>query len=397
MLTVQQAFEYIMQTSATTSCEMVDISEADGRVLMETIIADRPFPPFDRITMDGIAINYDDYANGNRSFVIQGIQAAGDPQKTLTGGCCIEVMTGTVLPANADTVIPYEHLQQTGNAFIVINEAERLQNVHRKASDVSEGEVLLDNGIIIGGAEIAVLASVGKQQVVVSKKLKVALVATGNELVPVNQRPEAHQIRISNVYALKAVLNNHNTTCTIFHLNDDKKELLQSFSGLFTEYDLIICSGGVSAGKLDYIPEVLSTLGVDIKFHKVKQRPGKPLLFAVSKNNVLFFGLPGNPVSGFMCLHRYVIPWIHQTLGIKRPVEPVKAVLKEDIFFDKPLAFFPPVYITTSNDGILIADPHLTNGSGDFATLTSANAFLELPDGKDVFKKGEVYDAWFYR
>ncbi|MEX6689721.1 molybdopterin molybdotransferase MoeA [Danxiaibacter flavus] len=397
MLTVQQAFEYIMQTSSTASRETVDISDADGRVLMETIIADRPFPPFDRITMDGIAINYNDYGNGQRSFAIQGMQAAGDPQKTLADGCCIEVMTGTVLPANADTVIPYEHLQQVNNTFLVTNEVVKQQNIHRKASDVGEGEVLLDNGVCIGGAEIAVLASVGKQQVTVSKKLKVALVATGNELVPVNQRPEAHQVRMSNVYALKAVLNNHNTTCTILHLNDDKKELLQSFSSLFNEYDLIICSGGVSAGKLDYIPEVLAELAVDIKFHKVKQRPGKPLLFAVSKNNVLFFGLPGNPVSGFMCLHRYVIPWIHKTIGIKTPVEPLKAVLKEDILFDKPLTFFPPVHITTSNNGTLIADPHLTNGSGDYATLTSANAFLELPDGKDIFKKGEVYDAWFYR
>ncbi|MCO4292375.1 molybdopterin molybdotransferase MoeA [Solitalea sp. MAHUQ-68] len=397
MLTVQEAFACVMNTAVDFGIEEVSITQAHGRILRETIYADRPFPPFDRVTMDGIALNFQDYENGRTDFEIQGLQAAGFQQQKLQHNGCIEIMTGAILPDNTDTVVPYEDIFRNQNTFSIIKGIQKGQNIHQQGSDVKKGEALLYPGIKITGAEIAVLATVGKTNIRVSRQPKIALVATGDELIAINEEPKLHQLRISNVYAFQSVLNEIGVEAYIHHIKDDKETLHKEFSNLFAQYDLIICSGGVSAGKFDYIPEVLKELNVATRFHKVKQRPGKPLLFAVSDKNVPFFGLPGNPVSGFMCLHRYVLPWLYQSLQMNPVPVQMQAVLTKDVKFDKPLTYFIPVNVQVTSQGSLHANPHLTNGSGDFAILTSANAFMELDEKKDEFKAGEIYPVWFYK
>lgn len=398
MITVNEAFDKIMATASDFGTEVVSIMQAEGRVLREKIVADRAFPPFDRVTMDGIAVNWNDFAEGKRTFEVEDLQAAGMPQKTLKGNGCIEVMTGAIIPENTDTVIPYEDLLKNEKAktFTVEKNINKGQNIHTQGSDVKQGEVLLNEGVKITGAETAILATVGKDLVLVSRQPLVALVATGDELVEITEVPEKHQLRMSNVYALYNQLKRLGIEATIHHIKDEKEALQTDFSLLFEEKDVIICSGGVSAGKFDYIPQVLNDLGVDVLFHKVKQRPGKPFLFGVSKRNVPFFGLPGNPVSGFMCLHRFVIPWLLKSLQLPHVKSITQAVLATTVNFDKPLTFFAPVELSISAQGYVSATPQLTNGSGDFATLTSANAFIELPENKDVFKAGEVYPVWIY-
>lgn len=289
MLTVNEAFETVINTAADFGTELVAIKQAEGRILREKIIADRPFPPFDRVTMDGIAIKWSSYAEGKRTFEIEDLQAAGMPQKTLHGNGCVEVMTGAIVPENADTIIPYEDLvkNETGS-FAVVKEIKRNQNIHVRGSDVELGAVLLNEGIRIGGAETAVLATVGKDKALVSKQPKIAIVATGDELVEITDQPEQHQLRMSNVYALYNQFKNIGIEASIHHFKDDKEVLSANFSLLFKEKDAIICSGGVSAGKFDYIPQVLNELGVTILFHKVKQRPGKPFLFGLAENKVPF-------------------------------------------------------------------------------------------------------------
>ncbi|POY36320.1 molybdopterin molybdenumtransferase MoeA [Solitalea longa] len=395
MLSVSEAFNIVLETVVDFGTEHVEITQANGRILRESIIADRPFPPFDRVTMDGIAISFSDYERGKKVFNIEALQAAGMPAKTLRNGC-IEVMTGAILPENTDTIIPYEDISRQENSFVIDKPIKKGQNIHLKGSDVVIDAIMLLPGIKITAAEIAVLATVGKTKALVSRLPKVALVATGDELVQIDQTPLPHQLRMSNVFAMHSLLLNLGVNASIHHLIDEKEVLQKSFTELFASNDMIICSGGVSAGKFDYIPEVLKGLGVETRFHKVKQRPGKPLLFGVSAQKVPFFGLPGNPVSGFMCMCRYVLPWIKKSMKMNLE-KPTHAILNIDFKFDKPLTFFLPVKTETSNDGYLLADPAATNGSGDFATLTSANAFMELPEDKDEFKAGEVYSVWFYK
>ncbi|MEO6908815.1 MAG: molybdopterin-binding protein, partial [Abditibacteriaceae bacterium] len=178
----------------------------------------------------------------------------------------------------------------------------------------------------------------------------------------------------------------------MIHILDDADITRQQISRCLEEYDVILLSGGVSMGKFDYVPKVLEELSVQKYFHKVQQRPGKPFWFGAHSNGTLVFALPGNPVSAFMCLHRYFVPWLEASLDI--PSSSSYAILNGDIFFDRPLQYFLQVKIQIDDKGQLLATPVDGKGSGDFANLLDADAFMELPAEKSTFKKGDVYKVW---
>lgn len=401
MMRVPEAFAAIMATVRDFGTERVPFEAAVGRVLRETIYADRDFPPFDRVTMDGISINYDSYVRGQRIFGLEDIQAAGMPQMQLRNlADCMEVMTGAVLPDLTDTVIPYEHLDITEHEgfrrFTILKEVTKGQFIHRRGSDAPEGKPLLEPGIRLSAAEAGVLATVGKTQVLVSKLPRVVLIATGNELVPVSDKPEAHQLRISNIYSLAAALQGLGIQAEKVHLPDDVQHLTQHLNTLIPSADVLICTGAVSAGKYDHLPEVLKAAGMQEVFHKVQQRPGKPLLFGKFSNGPVVFALPGNPVSGFMCYYRYVQPWLNACLQ-DITNKPAFAVLEEDVNFDKPLEYYLPVKLKCSPEGQWLAMPAIYHGSGDLASLLLADAFMALPADQDVFRKGSSFPVWKFR
>lgn len=399
MMRVPEAFAAILATVRDFGTESVPFEAATGRVLRETIYADRPFPPFDRVTMDGISIHYDSYVRGQRVFGLEDVQAAGMPQMQLRNlADCMEVMTGAVVPDLTDTVIPYEHLDISEHEgfrrFTILKEVTKGQFIHRVGSDAQEGKPLLEPGIRLGAAEAGVLATVGKTQVLVSKLPRVVLIATGNELVPVGDKPEAHQLRMSNVYSLAAAL--QGISAEIVHLPDDVQHLTQHINRLIPTADVLICTGAVSAGKYDHLPEVLKTAGMQEIFHKVQQRPGKPLLFGTFNNGPVVFGLPGNPVSGFMCYYRYIQPWLKACMQ-DITSKPEFAVLEEDVTFDKPLEYYLPVKLKCSPEGVVLATPAAYHGSGDLASLLLADAFMALPADQDVFRKGSSFPVWKFR
>ena len=390
-------FEFRVLSTANPKRETQNakLQKSIGRILAEDIVADRDFPPYDRVTMDGIAINFSSFQEGQRSFFIENIQAAGQPPLTLTEeNNCIEIMTGAVTPSGCDTVVRYEDLKiENSFAQIQIENIDFQQNTHKKGSDRKAGDVLIQKGTRLSAAEIGTAATVGKSILQVYTLPKVAIISTGNELVEINETPELHQIRRSNVYAIAALLaDKFNIDAQLFHFNDDETEITEGVKNILTDYDLMILSGAVSEGKFDFVPKALELNGVKCLFHKVSQRPGKPLWFGQkeneTENGTVVFGLPGNPVSTFMCACRYVLPWIEAFLGQNRT--PQYATLSEDFSFKPSLTYFLQVKIANIQ-GVLTAKPITGGGSGDLANLNDADGFLELPLEKTVFLKGEVF------
>jgi molybdopterin molybdotransferase len=240
------------------------------------------------------------------------------------------------------------------------------------------------------------MASIGATQVLVKKLPKVVIVSTGDELVEVTATPLPYQIRRSNNYTIKAVLQQYELHPQLLHIPDDPNITKQQLEHCLQEYDVIILSGGISMGKFDYVPEALEALNVQKLFHKVQQRPGKPFWFGKHQNGVLVFAFPGNPVSTFMCLHRYFLPWLKTSLGLTS-IPALYAQLAEDITFTPPLHYFLQVQIQVNDKGVLIATPIEGNGSGDFANLTETDAFMELPAEQNTFTKGSVFRIWPFK
>ncbi|RPE09301.1 molybdopterin molybdenumtransferase MoeA [Chitinophaga lutea] len=401
MMRVPDAFAAVLAAARDFGTESVPFDAVAGRVLRERVTADRAFPPFDRVTMDGIAIHFDSYQRGQRIFGLEDLAAAGMPQLQLANFAdCIEVMTGAVLPEGTDSVVPYEHLEITEHEgfrrFNILKPVAAGQNIHRLGSDVPSGATLLEPGIVIGAAEAGVLATVGKTEVTVSRRPRVMLIATGNELVPVADTPEPHQIRMSNIFSLRAALQQAGIEAEYLHLPDDTAHLREALGTLIAKTDVLVCTGAVSAGRFDHLPDVLLSLGAKKVFHAVQQRPGKPLLFCTFNNGPAVFGLPGNPVSGFMCCYRYVLPFL-KTCMRQLPSPQEFAVLEEDVVFDKPLEYYLPVRLSMSPTGVLSARPVPYHGSGDLASLLHADAFLALPAEQDTFPKGSSLAVWRFR
>ncbi len=398
MITVEEAQNIIAKTIYDFGIEEIPFSEAVGRVLREDLFTDRDLPPYNRVTMDGIAIQYQSFEKGNRNFKIKGIAPAGAEQiKLEDGDHCLEVMTGSILPNNTDTVIRYEDLDiKDGVAKILLETLKNKQNVHRKGEDRLQNFKIISAGKVISPAEIGVAATIGKSRLKVTRLPKAIIISTGDELVEIDQKPLAHQIRKSNVYQLKATLKHHGIAADTAHLNDDMSEILKALKDILEKYEVVIMSGGVSKGKFDFLPEALNSLGVEKLFHKVKQRPGKPFWFGKAPSGAVVFALPGNPVSSFMCTQIHLVPWLKRCLQLPEPIYPT-AILQRDTTFKPDLVYYLQVKISYNEKGQILAMPIDGNGSGDFANLVDADAFLRIPRGKDLFEKGECFPIIFYR
>lgn len=395
MISVKEALQIVLNNTKDFGVEEVPFLKSLGRVLKEDIIADRDFPPFNRVAMDGIAINYHFFANGKRDFLTEGIQAAGAAQKIMNVDAnCIEVMTGAVLPENTDTVIRYEDVEiNDGIATIRVDNIAKGQNIHQKGKDRNVNEILIPKNKIITAAEIGVIATVGKAMIKVAKTPKVVIVSTGDELVEVNEVPLPHQIRRSNSFSLVSLLEELNVRAETSHISDDKELLQEKISDYLNNYDVLLFSGAVSKGKYDFLPEVLDNLGVEKLFHRVAQRPGKPFWFG-RKEGKSVFAFPGNPVSTYVNCLVYFYPWLAKSAGFQQIEETV--ILGEDVSFKPQLTYFLQVRIDIKF-GHLVAFPIKGNGSGDLASLVQADGFIELPEEQTEFKKGETFSFIRYR
>jgi len=389
MITVENALKLVLDSAKRLGSEKIKLSEVIGKILVEDIYADRPMPPFDRVTMDGIAILYSSYLGENTLFEIEAIGPAGSPQLTLKDQSkCIEIMTGASLPMSTDTVIRYEDLEKIDNQYCIKKPVKKGQNIHQKGSDHAENSILVPRGIELKAIDINVLATVGKSEVEVIKMPKVAVISSGDELVNVDEIPASYQIRKSNVHMISARLKQLGVSSKTFHFKDDAEGIFQEMQEILNEYDVLLMSGGVSKGKFDFIPEVLDRLGFTKLFHRVAQRPGKPFWFGVYDDKTVF-AFPGNPVSTLACFQKYFISWLEKSLG--RESQMLRVVLEEEVQFKPDLTYFAQASIRQKEDGRFYALVNHGNGSGDIVNPSSMDGFIELPAGKELYQKGEVY------
>ena len=393
MIEVESAIELMLCHFIKTKKEKIPLECLNGRILAEPIRAQREQPPFDRVAMDGIAV----HGNGSLSdsYKIEGMQKAGYPPKKLQNlDHAIEVMTGAMLPQGTNTVIPYEDVS-IHHKIAMLKKGYRLKerkNIHVQGSDYLQGTILLYPGTKLTSTSVALIAGQGFQDAMVFQYPKIAVISTGDELIRPGEKCEKWQIWRSNsygIYAELASLGHAKANVDIFCVGDDQNEMLTLFSNLLGSYQMLILSGGVSMGKYDFVHSVMNDLGVKKIFHKVKQKPGKPIYFGIGPNKENIFGLPGNPVSALICMRRYVIFGLEAVLGC--PATKLHAVLGQEVEFEKDFTLFKAVNVRSDENGRLMAHPISSNGSGDFWGLARSDGFLQLPSNKKIYKKGEIY------
>jgi molybdopterin molybdotransferase len=378
--------------------ELLPLFEAAGRVLAQSIAAERDQPPFNRSTRDGYAVRAEDIAAGRMLRVVGSVRAgdrwSGQP---LTSGEAIEIMTGAPLPEGADAVLMVEHTT-VAEDILRIAEGRLLrpgENVVPRGAEAHTGDSLLPVGRVLGAAELAVAASCGCVTLKVFSRPSVAIVATGDELVELDAAPEPWQIRNSNSYALAALVQAEGGVpqrLAIAHdtLTDLRERITQG-----RESDLLLLSGGVSMGKYDLVEKVLAENGAEFLFTGALIQPGRPVVFGRLPNRsasqwTYFFGLPGNPVSTQVCFHLFVAPLLRALTG-RSDVAPrfVEARLAEDVKGGARVTRFLPAELASAWDAVTVRVVGW-QGSGDVAANARGNCYAVLPAGVEVFHSGEM-------
>jgi molybdopterin molybdotransferase len=395
MLTVKEAQILINQQAKNFGVENSSIENAQGRVLAESIFADRDYPPFNRAAMDGYAINANDFIEkGIRDYtIVEEIYAGSIATEKISEGDCYKIMTGSATPLDADTIIRVEDTEQFDKKVVFkIEQLKTGQNIAKRGEDKKEGDLVFKKGTKLYAPEIATLAVLGKKDVLVYRLPIVSIISTGDEVISIDQPILSHQIRDSNSYALEGFLKNYNIKITNRKLVPDNKELLTQTITEFIYSDILILSGGVSMGDADYVPEVLNSLRIEKVFHKVAIKPGKPLWFGKSKNGVVF-ALPGNPMSVQVAYKIFIEPFLRKCFGLTEPPFlklPMAVGRKKKVKFDE---FFP---CAINNEEISSLRPSLVNGSGDVtAALYSEGIALQEAEREEL-KKGDIVKFYYW-
>ena len=380
MISFHGALELLLENSPLMAVERCCLEEAGGRVLRENVVADRAFPAFDRVMMDGYALRFADWQAGQRSFRVTGSAPAGRAAVALSGeiGTCVEVMTGAPYPPGADCIVPVEEV--IGNDPAAVKFCESASPVagrfiHRAGSDAAEGQVLLTTGRLLGSREIGVAASCGAAWLDVSRVPSIAVAATGDELVGVDEVPAPHQIRQSNAHSLAAALKRAGYPPRhVGVMNDEVSAARPAMEQLLAAHDWLVLTGAVSKGARDFVPALLAELGCRKIFHGVAQRPGKPAGCWIGPAGQVVMALPGNPVSALTGLHTFVLPALAVASGLPRPSP--RRVVMEDRTTRLP-EFTRHLPVTLLADGR--AEPAATGNSGDFIGLLNSDGFITLP------------------
>ncbi|WOO42897.1 molybdopterin molybdotransferase MoeA [Rubellicoccus peritrichatus] len=396
LISSSEASKLILAEAQATPSIRCPLNRAAGRILREDIVADRDLPPFDRAMMDGYAIRTQN-AEAKADFVVTGQAFAGSPQITLSEATssAIEIMTGAPIPQGADAVIPYEWTKSTSNDAFTLTSNEPVSSglyIHRRASDYPNGTVLVKKGTRLGPAEAGIAASCGYAEPIVNQLPRIAILGSGDELVPVETNPEPHQIRQSNAFAVENALANAGYPVgKVAFLSDDESAARPELEAIIGESDIIIISGAVSKGRKDWVPNALNSIAEN-RFHGVAQRPGKPLGFWKHKDGSVIFGLPGNPVSSLVGTHRYILPYLNAIAGKSESTIIQNVCLAATVQPLPKLTFFLPFRF--NNDGNAIPAP--VNNSGDYASLTGTVGFLEIPAGDKTHQPGETFPYYLW-
>ncbi len=382
MIPVHEAQQIVLSTVTLLADVKVPLEEAVDRVLAENVVSDRDLPPFDKSAMDGYAVRSEDVATLPVELeVIESIPAGKSPERVVGPGQASQIMTGAPVPEGADTIAIVERTEpgDSEGSIRILEAPPAGSNICRQGEDIASGTLSLEAGIRIRPAEVAVLATLGRDRVVVHRRPSVAVLTTGDEIVDVGDQPEGAQIRDSNSHAVASRLRRLGIVVTRLGIAPDQPEDLKRAIEAGLQHDLLIMSGGVSAGILDLVPSMLEVCGVELLFQKVKLKPGKPTVFGRHSKGFVF-GLPGNPVSVLVTLELFVIPAVKAMMGHRAPLPTdLPAILAEDVRHRADRPFYRPIRLATDGDR-LVAQPVLFQGSGDLIGLTRADALACLPE-----------------
>lgn len=378
MMSFFHARDLLLENLSIRPTERLPLDSCSGRVLRQQIRADRDFPPFDRVMMDGFAMRTADFEKG-RDFRVDGSAPAGSPAVELSAAplSCVEVMTGAPLPIGADCIVPVEEIIRVGESIRVSPNFEVVPRrfVHAAASDARTAEVLLESGNLLGSREIGVAASCGAAWLEVSEPPRIHLLATGDELVAVDEIPQPHQIRQSNASAMACALQRAgHTTVTSACLRDDLSESVTALRSALETFEWLIITGAVSKGARDFVPTLLDSLDCRCLFHGVAQRPGKPAGCWLGPNGQIIMALPGNPVSAITGLHAFVLPALAVVSGLQLPKS--RLVIPAG-WMDGLLGMTQHLPVKLGDDGRAHAAP--TGNSGDFIGLLRSDGFITIP------------------
>jgi molybdenum cofactor synthesis domain-containing protein len=371
------------------------LGEALGRVLSSDVFADTDLPPFDRAQMDGYAVRSADLREVPARLRVVGEAAAGSGWRgTLQTGEAVRIMTGAPLPLGADSVQQVEVTREEENgAFVSIERAtEPGQFYVTRASEIREGERVLEAGEEINAARMAVLASFGYARVPVRRRPRVAVLATGTELVAVGEQPGADQIRDSNSYSLAAYARLAGAVVERLPFAGDDPELLRDeIERAAARSDLLVLSGGVSMGRYDFTKSALQALGAELFFERVALRPGKPTVFARLPGGALVFGLPGNPVSVSVTFNLFARTALRLMQGVRNAVPfEETAILSHPAKGAAERESYLPAALSTDGEGHLLAEPLKWGGSSDFVAFARATALVKVPSGVKLVEAGSV-------
>jgi len=393
MINYNEALEIIKSEfeKLTLHTEEVDLLESFNRILAEDVIADVDLPPFDNSAVDGYAIKFSERTQWN---IIGEISAGNYSAFNLTENDAVLITTGSKLPPNADTIIPIEDVEVNGNVLCLKQNAffKKGMNIRTQANDLRKNEIAVHCFTKIDAKTIAVLASCGTEKVKVYSKLKTAILATGDELIPINEKPTDDKLRVSNIYSLYAAMKEMNhTVINLGFLNDDKKIITEKIkAALSLNINLLITTGGVSAGKYDFLKEVFKEQGVKEKFWKVNIKPGKPIYFGVyekDERRILVFGLPGNPVSSLVNFYVFIKPAI-EFLFRQNEIKSITAALQNDLKKKDGKRHFSRGILFEEN-GEWKVTSEFSQSSGNLVEMSRANCLIEIEEDKLNPKKGE--------
>lgn len=392
MLTFEQArnavIGQISKFNRAAGIIELDIHSALGYVLAQDVVADRDYPPFDRATRDGYAVRAVESAAGSSLKCVGEIKAGDALTAPLAPTTCLQIMTGAAVPSGADAVVMIEYTQRDGHQVRFQQSATAGQNVVEKGSEANKGQNLLRAGSRLGYAELGLAAQVGAIQLRCAKKPRVAILSTGDEIVPVDATPGPFQIRNSNSVSLAVQVRGAGGEPVLLGNATDRVENLAENIQRGLREDVLVLSGGVSMGKYDLVEDVLKTLGVKFYFDAVAIHPGKPAVFAMH-NEKPIFGLPGNPISTMVTFQLFVLPAIDLLSGAPaRPLALLKATLAEPLKERPGMTHFLPALVQWTG-GLARVRALSWKGSGDTATMAQANCHLVIPAEVETLSAGE--------
>jgi len=380
-----QARECVLrEVNALCATEPARLAECGDRVLAEDVRADRDYPPFARSARDGFALRAENLPGKLR--VIGEVRAGETFERAIEAGEALEIMTGAPMPDGADAVVMVEHTRRDGEFVIIERKLEPGENFNPRGIEAHAGDIVVRAGARLGFAQIAALAMVGRECVAVHARPRVAILPTGDEIVEAGEQPREFQIRNSNAWSLAVQARRAGAIPEILPIARDNYESTLHLVELGLESDLLVLSGGVSAGKNDIVERVLADLGATFFFDRVLIQPGQPLVFGRAREK-FFFGLPGNPASTMVTFELFARAAIERMSGIADPPLPLmRARLTRDFRHKPGLTRFLPAQL--SADGSTVA-PEAWQGSGDVAALARANAFLVADADRESWKAGD--------